>query len=165
MTKRYGALVGATKQNFISGVGGLVDSYFERNNVALLVLDTITLAAAPVADTIQAIVGLGWESMLLPASCKIWNGALGAGVLLSLGDITYPNALINAQAASGAGSTLTGLSNVSIASYGQPLWAMLGYASLAAAKAVGPQAELIFTISGAAATGVLTWEFSGIRRI
>ena len=64
-----------------------------------------------------------------------------------------------------AGQTASGLPAVSIANYYQPLWAQLGYASLAAAKLVGLQCELLFTLAGAAATGVLTWRFAGRRKI
>jgi hypothetical protein len=162
MTKLYGSLVGAIKQ--ISPMQP-VDNAYERNNDAILVRDTITLAAAAAATTIQAIVGLGWESVLHPPGCYVANGALGAGVTISLGDVTYPAALAAATAVNAAGTTLSGLPAVTIGNYWQPLWQQLGYASLTAAKAVGPQAELLFTIAGAAATGILTWQLSGVRRI
>ena len=160
MTKRYGSLVGTPKQ---AAPVVLVDQAFERNSLEILVRDTITLAAAPIADTIQVAV-LGWESVLDPYECFISNAALGASTTLSLGDVTYPAALDAAYSTVAAAQKQV-LSAVTIGNYGQPLWSLLGYASLAAAKLVGAQCELLLTIAGGAATGVVTWRLAGVRRI
>lgn len=160
MTKRYGSLVGTPKQ---AAPIVLVDMAYERVNLEVLVRDTITLAAAPIADTIQVCV-LGWESVLSPYDCFISNGALGASTTISFGDVTYPAAL-DAAFSTVAAAQKQALSAVAIGSYFLPLWQTLGYASLAAAKAVGSQCELLFTIGGGAATGVITWEMAGVRRI
>lgn len=159
MTKRYGILVGAVKQ---LAPMRPVDNAFE-NNGDVIVRDVITLAAAPIADTISLGI-MGWESVLDPADCDMNWDALGAGVTLSVGDVTFPAALAAATAANAAGS-LKPLKTITNANFYQPLWSLLGYATLAAAKLVGNQCELLATIAGGAATGVVNWQFKGVRRI
>lgn len=159
MTKRYGSLVGAVKQ---LAPMRPVDNAFE-NNGDVLVRDTITLAAAPIADTISLGI-MGWESVLDPFDSDVNFDALGAGTTLSIGDVTFPAALAAATATNAAG-TLKPLKTIANANYFQPLWQLLGYATLAAAKAVANQCELLATIAGGAATGVVTWQFKGVRRI
>jgi hypothetical protein len=130
MVKRYGSLVGAVKQTVPVQ---LVDQAYERIGQEVLVRDTITLAAAAIGDTFQCAV-LGWETVLDPFDCYTSNAALGATTTLSLGDVTFPTALDNAVATNAAAQKQA-CSAVGIGNYGQPLWQLLGYASLAAAKA------------------------------
>ena len=159
MTKRYGSLVG-TPLNATPAL--VVDKAFSRTQLGVLVRDTITLAAAPIADTISLGV-FGWETVLDQYDCFLSNAALGASTTLSIGDVTYPAALDAAFSTSSAAQK-TLCSAVTIGNYFQPLWSLLGYATLAAAQAVGLQCELLATIGGAAATGVVTWRFTGERR-
>lgn len=161
MTKRYGSLVGSVKQNVPFRP---VDSAFENGKDMILVRDTILLAAAPIADTISLGV-FGWESVLDPVGCDVYFDALGAASTLSVGDVTYPAALAAATDTHTAAGSMKALKTITIGNWFQPLWQQLGYASLAAAKAVGNQCELLATIAGGAATGNVTWQFKGARRI
>jgi hypothetical protein len=159
MTLRTGSLYGTPITSYPPIP---VDKAYSRTNQEILVRDTITLAAAPAADTVLALI-TGWETVLDIYDCFWSSAALGAGVTLSLGDATYPTALDNAVASNAAQQKQAG-SAVTFGNYGKPLWALLGYASLAAAQAVAAQCTLLFTIGGAAATGVLSWRFAGERR-
>jgi len=160
VTTHYGSLVGAIKQ---SAVYQQVDSAYESAVDQVIVRDTITLAAAPVNDLVQVAVNIGWDSILDPDGCKVHWAALGGGSELSFGDLNYPAALDAAFATNAAGSQ-TLLSAIGIGSYYQPLWQQLGFASLAAAQAISQQATLVFTVLGAAATGVVTWQLKGQLR-
>ncbi|HUO22698.1 MAG TPA: hypothetical protein VMU59_09310 [Caulobacteraceae bacterium] len=160
MSKHYGALVGAVKQLIPFRP---VDAAFENTKDEVLVRDVVTLAAAPAADTIQ--LGLfGWESIIDPVSSDVLYDNLGAGTTLSVGDATYPTALLNAQGTSAAGTSKIGQINAKTLWFA-PLWQALGYASLAAAQKVGTNCELLATIGGAAATGNLAWSIKGQKRI
>jgi hypothetical protein len=160
MTKRYGSLVGAVKQLTPTRP---VDMAYENTRDMILCRDTILLAAAPANDTIQLAI-VGWETILAPGS-MIWFDALGAATTLSVGDITYPTALVNAQDTHTAAGNVNASKNLTIDKYFQPLWQALGYADLKTAQAVGAQCELLGKIGGGAATGNVTWNLSGHRRI
>ncbi|MBI1684459.1 hypothetical protein [Caulobacter hibisci] len=158
MAKFYGSLVGTPKQS----VRPIPTSHQHENGTDhVLVRDTIELAAAA-NDTVQLAV-LGWETVLAPTG-TFWFDDLGTGCTISVGDVTYPNALCNAQdVATAAGSALL-LKSVDIANYFKPLWQQLGYASLAAARLVGAKCELLFKVNTAAAAGTLTWQLHGQQR-
>lgn len=160
MTKRYGSYVGTPRN---SNPPVLVDLGYEKTTDQVLVRDTIELAAAPIAD--QVVLGtMGWETIVDCDAGVVAFDALGASTTLSVGDVTYPAALAAATATNAAGSYKP-CKSVDIANYWKPLWALLGYASLAAAKAVGDQCQLLATIAGAAATGTVTWQIKGQSRI
>jgi hypothetical protein len=163
MTVYYGSLVGTPTQNTIPPQ--LSDMAYSRTNQEILIRDTVTLAAAAIGSQIWAGL-MGWESVLDPFDCLISNAALGASTTFSFGDgsASYYNGLDSAVSTSSAAQKQL-LSAVSIGNYFQPLWANLGYASLAAAVATAPQCALFFQIGGAAATGVVTWRLAGARRI
>lgn len=160
MTKRYGSLVGAVIQGFPRQN---VDMALKDTVDKIMVRDTVLLAAAPIADVIS-LGFFGWESVLDPLYCDLAFDALGAGSTLSIGDVTFPAALAAATATNAAGA-LKPLKTITIANYFQPLWQLLGYASLAAAQAIGTKCELLATIAGGAATGNVTWQFRGSPRI
>ena len=160
MTKRYGSLVGAVKQ---LAPTQLVDMALENSKDKIIVRDTVVLAAAPIADVIQ-IGYVGWDTVLDPLGCDVYFDALAANTTISVGDVTSPTALAAATATSSAGS-MKALKSVTINNWFQPLWQQLGYATLAAAQAVGTKAELLATVGGAAATGNVTWQFKGSSRI
>lgn len=161
MTKRYGVFVGTPKQAFPTQ---MVDMGFENAADVILVRDKITLAAAPAADVISLGV-FGWESMLDPDKCIFAHDDLGASVTLAIGDITTPAALFAATSAHSATSNIAMLGAISNANAYKRLWEILGYATVAAAQAVGAQCELLMTIAGAAATGTVRWKIEGQRRI
>ncbi len=158
MTKRFGSLVGTPKQ----ATRPLpTSSQYERGSDHVLVRDTITFAAAPIADTCQ-LATLPWETVISPGA-TLYNAALGAGVTISVGDVTFPAALAAATACNAAGSFLM-TKTVAVGLLFAPLWQMLGYADLATAKAVGAQCELLATIAGGAATGAMSWQMHGQAR-
>lgn len=162
MAKFYGSLVGAPGQ---LNPPRLADMGFGHVRDEILVRDTIELAAIAAADTVSLCV-LGWESVLDPPGCIFFCDDLGTGGTVSIGDVTYPAALaatVNTDSAA-LGSTNM-CSAVDIANYFKPLWQMLGYATLAAAKLVGAQCELLMTRNAAPATGTVTWQLKGQRRI
>lgn len=158
MTKYYGSLVGTPKR---ATPPTMIPNALENSSDKILVRDTIELAASA-ADTVQ--LGYApWETVIAPASTFYFDD-LGTGCTLSIGDVTYPNALCAAQdVATAAGSALV-MKSVDIANYFKPLWQVLGYASLAAAQAVGSRCELLATVNTAAAAGTLTWQIAGNPR-
>jgi hypothetical protein len=162
MAEHYGTFVGTPKQ---SSPINPVDNAYERIADQILVRDVYTNAGATAQnDTIQCAV-LGWETIIDPDGSKVHFTAGGAGCTLSLGDATHATALDNAVDIHAAGSANL-LSAITVPNYYLPLWQLLGYASLAAAKAVAKQCELLFTIGGANfAAGTITWKLVGIRRI
>lgn len=133
-------------------------------HISQLRLDTAELVAAAAAD----IVSLGfykWETLLSPDS-KVYYDALGTGVTLKIGDATDDDKLAVAAAASSAGSRSL-IASIAIENYGKPLWDMLGYASLAAAKAVNSAGcELLLTVAAVSTTadGTVTWDIKGIEK-
>jgi hypothetical protein len=157
--KLYGSLVGAVRQSVPPRP---VDKAFADGTDALIVRDKIVLTAVTVGTPIS--LGLvGWDAIIEPVTSVTTYGALGAGVTFSLGDVTFPNALANGVPASSAGNT--GIVSASWPNIYVPLWQQLGYASLAAAQAVGPKCELLMTIGGAAASGPVAWVIQGAPRI
>lgn len=165
MAKIYGIYVGTPKQ---ASPFTPVDDCYERSYDEIIVRDTIVLNTTVNGTIIQAARDVGWDTVLDPG-CKFYNDALGAAVTLSFGVAGFTTALDNAvdvhlaTAIGGVGL----LSAISFGNYYQPLWQMVGYASLAAAQLVSPQAELIFTLGGAntaAANRSLTWKLIGARR-
>ncbi|TCS14547.1 hypothetical protein [Caulobacter sp. BK020] len=159
MTKYYGSLVGTPKQ---AVPPALIPNVLADNKDWVLVRDTIELAASA-TDTVQAAL-LPWETVLNPYASDISFDDLGTGTTLSLGNVTYPTALISATDVATAAGTAKAMKSVDIANYFKPLWQTLGYATLAAAQAVSAQCELLFTINTAGATGTLTWQLVGIKR-
>lgn len=160
MTKRYGALVGAVK-NLIPMRP--VDAAYENTKDSILVRDVVTLAAAPIADVVS-LGFFGWEDVLDVNSSDINFDAMGAASTLSVGDVSFPAALAAATATSAAG-TLKACKTVTNANAWKPLWAQLGYATLAAAQLIGSNCELLGTIAGGAMTGSMSWQFKGQKRI
>jgi hypothetical protein len=156
MTKYYGSLLGTPKQ---ANRPINVSSSLERGSDHILARDTILLAAAAIADTFQLAV-LPWETVIDPFRSDWSWAAQGAGAVFNVGDVTFPTALNNALAVNALGTGKL-LASVAIANYFKPLWQLLGYANLAAAKAVGLQCELLCKVTGAAATGQVTWQLSG----
>ena len=162
MTKHLGTFVGTPRA---SSPLTPVDNAYERNHDEVIVRDIYTNASATTfTDTIQAAV-LGWDSVLDWDGSKVhWTAGGGSTTTLSLGDVTFPNGLDNAVDTHAAGSASLG-SAVTVPNYGLPLWQALGYATLAAAKAVGRQCELLFTVNTANfAAGTIYWKLVGIRR-
>lgn len=160
MAKHYGSNVGAVKQIVPFRP---VDAAYEGSADTTIIRDTCNLAAAPAADTIVLGV-MGWETVLDCWGSMFINDAMGAGVTVAVGDVTFPSALLGAHAVNVAGQG--GLfASVTPAKFVMPLWQMLGYADLPTAKKVGQQCELLGTIAGGAATGNLAWMIRGARRI
>ncbi|WP_303829389.1 hypothetical protein [Asticcacaulis taihuensis] len=128
--------------------------------------DTTELNANAVAD----VVPLGtfhWETVIDPSS-QIANDAFAANTTISVGDATYPAALAAAASVSTAGSRSL-VASVDIAKYPMPLWKVLGYASLAAAKLTNSSGcELIATLGASTGTptftGTLSWLIKGIEK-
>lgn len=160
MTIRYGSLVGALKQ-LVPPTS--VPATRENGTDHVIIRDTVELAAAPIADAIEVCHQLPWETVLSPTGCTLFFDALGASTTLSIGDATHPAALAVATSTVAAGS-LNMLKTVDIADYYKPLWQLLGWGSLALAKASAPSCQLLATIAGGAATGTVTWAMFGQRR-
>ena len=158
MAKFYGSLVGTPKQ---ATPPRQTSHTHENGSDHIIVRDTIELAAAA-NDTVQLAI-VPWETVLSPNS-TFWFDDLGTGNTVSIGDVTYPNALCNAQDTSTAAGSALVMKSVDIANYFKPLWQQLGYASLTAAKAVGPFCELLAKVNSAAAAGTLTWQITGQKR-
>lgn len=162
MAKQYGSLVGTPLYNTTPPRQS--DMGLTRAKNEVIVRDTVELAAAA-ADTVS-LCKLGWESIIDPFG-SLWScDDLGTGGTIKIGDVTYPAALasaVNTDSAALANQSL--VSAVDIANYFKPLWAMLGYATLAAAQAVGSQCELLLTRNTAAGAGTITWQILGSRRI
>jgi hypothetical protein len=159
MAKFYGSLVGAVLQNFPLRPA---DKAFGNTSDAVMVRDIVTLAAAPIGSLIS-LGFVGWEATLTK-DCLLWSSGLGAGVLMSVGDVTFASRY-------GSGfnvatpATIAMIGPALTAVYFQPLWQQLGYGNLAAAQLVGPKCELLATLSGAVATGNLAWQLLGEPRI
>src|SRR4051812_12390423 len=112
MPTLYGSLVGTPKQ---AARKVPVPHGLDRATDHVIVRDTIELAAAAAATNIQAAV-LGWESILDPYQSDFSFDDMGAGaVTLSLGDVTYPNALCNATDVNAAAGTAKALKSVDVA--------------------------------------------------
>lgn len=162
MADLYGALVGTPSQAV--PITPAPAAYAGSRDITI-VRDKIELAAAAANTTIRAAV-VGWETVLDPFACDFsFDDLSGAGATLSFGNVTYPNALCNAQDVATAAGTAKALKSVDINNYYKPLWEQLGYASLAAAKLIGDSCELMFKVNTAAATGTLVWQLRGAPRI
>jgi hypothetical protein len=160
--KLYGALAGAPSQS--SPLRPVDQAYANGVNV-LMVRDKIQLAGAAAAS--QVSLGLvGWDTIIDPQASAIWRTALGAGVTFTVGDVTFPGALLGPVDASVVGA-IGLISNLALTLVGffQPLWQALGYADAATARLVGAKCELLATTAGAAATGTLAWQIHGAARI
>ena len=155
----YGSLVGAVK---MLNPSHLVPMAYEHTSDHILVRDRLLLAGGVAGDQIF-LERLGWETVLDPIS-TIWFDALGAGVTLSVGDVTFPAGLAPPAAAAAAGNMKV-LGGLFISKYFLPLWQQLGYADLKAAKKIGDQCNLIATLAGAAAAGNVVWQLQGQQRI
>ncbi len=160
MAKRYGSLVGAVKQTVPMRPVG---EAYENSSDQVMVRDVINLAAVPINDTIQLLV-TGWESVVDLFGSQFGNDAMGAGVTMTVGDVTFPAALLTGQALTAAGSGRL-FGGAPPAKHGMPMWQMLGYADLKTAKKVGQKCELLATIAGGPATGNLAWLVKGQSRI
>lgn len=161
MADLYGALVGTPSQ---ATPITPADAAYAGSKDQVIVRDRIELVAAAAAATIRGAV-VGWETVLDPYASHFSFDDLGVGNTLSFGNVTYPNALCNAQDVATAAGSASLLKSVDIANYYKPLWEQLGYATLAAAKLIGDQCELLFTVNSAAATGTLVWQIKGAKRI
>lgn len=160
MAKHFGVLVGAIKQ---LAQMRPVDKAYEKTTDSILVRDYFTCAATPFTDTIQLGI-FGWETVINPNG-DIWFDALGANTTLSVGDVTHPTALVNAVDTHTAAGSVKISKALTLDLYFAPLWQALGYATLAAAQAVGAQCELLATINTANATGKVAWQLSGQPRV
>lgn len=157
MAKFFGSIVGAV----LSAVQStpLVSIAHRRGTDQVIIRDTIELAAAA-ADQVSLCI-VDWETVINPLQSTFWFDDLGTGNTVSIGHASFPNALCNAQDTSTAAGSALIMKSVDIANYFKPLWQQLGFATLAAARAVSKQCELIATINSAAATATLTWQIVG----
>ncbi|PZQ63356.1 MAG: hypothetical protein DI570_09190 [Phenylobacterium zucineum] len=162
MAMFYGSIVGAVISALSSNP--LVSVAHKDGADRIIIRDTVELAAAAANDTVS-LVKVDWETVINPDTSKFWFDDLGTGNTVSIGDVTYPNALCNAQDTSTAAGSALIMKSVDVANYFKPLWQVLGYASLAAAKAVGTKCELLAKVNSAAATGTLTWQIFGAKKI
>lgn len=163
MATYYGVLVG-TPKNTVPPTQ--VPNVYENGRQQIIARDRITLAAAAIADLVELARNVPWETVLDPHQCVFSNAALGASTTISIGDGgTYPAALMAATSTVSAAKGVDAMSAVTIGNHFKPLWALIGYASLAAAKAVTPACTLYAKIGGGAATGLLTWQIMGVRRM
>lgn len=153
-TKHYGAYVGTPKST-TNGYAG-ISNIFGGSKDKILVRDYYLHAATPINDTVQC--GIFKSATVLNPNSLIRWAALGAGSLMSLGDATHATALMNAVDTSAAGSKLVG-DGLTLDLHFQPLWKALGYAT-----DPGGLIELIFTITGGAATGKHNWQITGQDR-
>ncbi|BBF79917.1 hypothetical protein EM6_0494 [Asticcacaulis excentricus] len=139
-------------------IGALGGEFIKRQCI-----DSVELAAAPVADRIF-LGNFLLEAILDPYGSDYSYDALGASTTLSIGDTANPAALAAAASTASAGTRKI-MASVGIEKYPMPLWQVLGYASLEAAIAAQSRkngtVNLYATIGGAAATGTVTWQIKG----
>lgn len=163
MANFLGVLLG-TPKNAVPPVS--IPNTYENGRQQVIARDRITLAAAAILDQIELARNIPWETVLDVHQCQFSFAALGAGSTLSIGDGgANPAALSAAIATAVATKGVDALSAVAIANHHKPLWGLFGYASLAAARAVTPACTLYARVGGAAATGLVTWQFMGVRRM
>ncbi len=142
---------------------GLVDQGRAGGRVCRLAHDFVTVDAAQ-NDTIQ-LGFFDWDTLLDPTLSVVEFTDLGTSVTMDIGDVTYENALCAAQDVSSAAGTINPLRSVTIANRRRPLWEMLGYATLAAAKLIGPRCELLAKLEGANPdSGTIGWTIYGSPR-
>jgi hypothetical protein len=156
MAKQYGSLVGT----LLRATPPSVSPAGLANSPDIIIMRDKCEVAASATDQVQ-LAKVPWETVVDPFGSDFSFDDLGTGTTLSVGDVTYPNALCNAQDVATAAGTAKICKSVDINNYYKPLWEMLGYATLAAAKLIGAQCELIFTVNTAAGAGTLTWQLKG----
>lgn len=156
MTKHigvYAALAAASS-------AGLTDAGRINAQVRRLAHDYVTVDAAQ-DDTIK-LGQFDWDTLLDPTLSIVEFDDFGTSVTLDIGDVTYPAALLADQDIATAAGTVNPLKTLTIAKRRQPLWQALGYASLAAARAVGSRCELLASFKDAnPASGTLGWTIYG----
>lgn len=162
MAKQYGSLVGAVILAAAEKPAA-VSPALKDGTDRVLRRDTVEVAAAA-ADQVH-LATVDWDVVLNPNTSMFHFDDLGTGCTLSVGDAAHPNALCNAQDVATAAGSASLLKSVNIDSYYKPLWAQLGYATLAAAKAVADRCDLIFTVNTAAAAGTLSWQLVGQKTL
>lgn len=137
----------------------LVSPAYKGGGDQVLIRDTVEVAAA--ANDFISLGKVSWESVINPHTSKFYFDDLGTGCTLSIGDVTYATALCSAQDVATAAGSADVMKSVDIANYFKPLWQVLGYASLAAAKLIGSRCELLAKVNTAAAAGTLSWQIMG----
>lgn len=143
-----------------------ISSALENGKDQVIARDRIELSSAAIGDLVEFARNVPWETVLNPYSSSFSFDDLGTSVTLSIGDgDTKSTALCNAQDVATAAGEARIMKSVDIANYFKPLWAVMGYASLAAAKAVTPACTLWGKIAGGTATGTLVWQIVGQRRM
>lgn len=113
----------------------------------LSLIDQKTLAGAAVNDRI--FLGSVPSSSVIKKDSRFFHAAMGAAATISIGCANDPNALVNGAAIAAAGE----IDLVAIDNVGKKAWEVLNYA-----EDPGENIDLIATIGGAAATGVIAWE-------
>lgn len=153
-------LIGLYATAALATSAGLIDQGRAGGRVCRLAHDVVTADAAQ-NDTIQ-LGFFEWDALLDPELSVVEFTDLGTSVTMDIGDVTYPDALCAAQDVATAAGTCNPLKSVTIANRRKPLWEMLGYATIAAAKAIGPRCELLATLEGAnPASGTVGWTIYG----
>lgn len=156
MTKHIGAYATAAAATST----GLNDKDRVNGEVRRLAHDYVTVDAA--ADDTIRLGYFDWDTLLDPVQSVIEFDDLGTGVTMDVGDVTYPAALVDGQDVATAAGTVSPVKSVAAANRRKPLWGMLGYASLAAAKAVGARCELLASLKDAnPASGTVAWSIYG----
>lgn len=157
MTTYYGALVGTPRN---ATPPQPIPQIYKGSDDVVLVRDRIELNA--VAASVVELALLPWNTIIDPYNSDFSFDDLGAGaVTFSIGDVTYPTAFCNATDVNAAAGTAKVMKSVDIANYFKPLWQVLGYATLAAAKLVAAQCTLIGTVNAATGAGTLVWQIRG----
>lgn len=156
MVKYLGSKVGTPRA---ATPPSLVSPSLANSKDSVIVRDTIELSA--VATSTVSMGYMPWETVLDPFGSDFSFDDLGTSVTFSIGDVTYPTALCSATDVATAAGTAKVCKSLDIANYFKPLWETLGYATLAAAQAIGSQCELLGTVNTATATGTLSWQIKG----
>lgn len=144
----------------LAASSGLTDQARVGGQVRRLAHDVYTGDLAQ--DDTVSLGKFDWDTILDPTLSIVEFSDFGTSVTLDIGDVTYPAALCDGQDIATAAGTANPLKTVSIADRRKPLWQMLGYATLAAAKAVGARCELLASFKDAnPASGTLGWTIYG----
>lgn len=139
---------------------GLVADARVNSPVRRLAHDVVTADAAQ-NDTVS-LGSFDWDTILDPDLSIVEFTDFGTSVTLDIGDVTYPLALLDSQDIATAAGTVNPLKSVTIANRRKPLWSMLGYASLAAARLIGARCELLAKFMDANPdSGTLGWTIYG----
>jgi hypothetical protein len=153
-------VIGVFATAALAASSGLTDQARVGGQVRRLAHDSYTGDLAQ-NDTVS-LGELDWDTFLDPALSIVEFSDFGTSVTLDIGDVTSPSALCADLDIATAAGTANPLRSVSIANRRLPLWQMLGYASLAAAKAVGSRCELLASFKDAnPASGTLGWTLYG----